>query len=107
MPEKPTARKIAEQEQEHPSLKVDLRTDASHLPDRPLSPEEAYLRRKAEVTQQDHEEFLRHQRERARQREAGQTQGRADEAAGTKPAKVNRRNFLTVVAGTAAVGEAA
>jgi thiocyanate desulfurase len=71
------------------------------VPDRPLSAEQAYLQRKAEVMAQDHEEFLRYQQQRAK-------------AADRQPAhptptatKVNRRNFLTVVASTAAVGEAA
>jgi thiocyanate desulfurase len=104
MPEQPTARKVLEQEEERPDLKIDLREEAGNLP---VSAEENYLRRKAEVTQQDYEEFLRYKEEKARQAEAAQAQQPVADEAGTKPAKVNRRNFLTVVAGTAAVGEAA
>ena len=57
---------------------------------RPLAPEQAYLRRKAEVTRQDHAEFLHYQQEKARAAERP--------PADPKPttAKVNRRNFLTV-----------
>ena len=66
-----------------------------------------YLRRKAEVTRQDHEEFSRYQQEKAGQQTASQARSQPAEAAGTRHTKVNRRNFLTVVADTAAVGEAA
>src|SRR5215472_8431250 len=99
MPEQPTARKVLEQEEQRLEPKIDLREEAGNLP---VSAEENYLRRKAEVTQQDYEEFLLYKEAKARQTEAAQApQPVADEA--TKSTKVNRRNFLTVVAGTAAV----
>ena len=104
MPEKPTARKVVEQEEQRPSFKIDLRDEAGNLPDKPRRPEEIYLKRKLEVTQQDYEEFLQYQQEKAERHKA--TQPVADPTEPT-PAKVNRRNFLSVVAGTAAVGEAA
>src|SRR5215472_3003607 len=107
MPEQPTARKVLEQEEERLEPKIDLRDEAGNLPDKSISTEENYLRRKAEVTQQDYEEFLRYKEEKARQAEAAQAQRPVADEARTKPTKVNRRNFLTVVAGTAAVGEAA
>ena len=107
MPEKPTTRKVLEQEEQRPDLKIDLRNEVRSPPDRPISAEENYIRRKSEVTQQDHEEFLRYQQEKARQQTEAQALSQAADADRTKPAKVNRRNFLTVVAGTAAVGEAA
>ena len=107
MPEKPTARKVVEQEEQRPSLKIDLRDEAGDLPAKPRSAIENYLERKAEVTQQDYEEFLQYQQEKARQKEATQARRQVADAAEPQAPKVNRRNFLTVVAGTAAVGEAA
>ena len=104
MPEKPTAKKVVEQEEQRPSFRIDLRDEAGNLPAKPRSAEENYLKRKLEVTRQDYEEFLQYQQEKAQRDEA--TQPVAVPAA-PRPAKVNRRNFLTVVAGTAAVGEAA
>ena len=107
MPEKPTVRKVVEQEEQRPSLKIDLRDEAGNLPDKSRSPEEIYHKRKLEVTREDYEEFLQYQQEKARQSEAGQARRPVAGAAEPTPPKVNRRNFLTVVAGTAAVGEAA
>src|SRR5262249_9076782 len=107
MPEKPTVRKVAEQEEQRPGLKIDLRSEAANLPDKPPSAEANYLKRKLEVTQQDYEEFLQYQQEKARQNEAGQARRPVADAAEPAPPKVNRRNFLTVVAGTPAVGGAA
>ena len=104
MPEQPTARKVLEQEEQRLEPKIDLREEAGNLP---VSAEENYLRRKAEVTQQDYEEFLLYKEAKERQTEAAQAPQPVADEAGTKPTKVNRRNFLTVVAGTAAVGEAA
>ena len=63
--------------------------------------------RKVEVTQQDYEEFLKYQQEKAQQDAVRQAQLQAADTAEATLPKVNRRNFLTVVAGTAAVGEAA
>ena len=107
MPEKSTVRKFVEQEEQRPSLKIDLRGEASNLPDKPSSPEEIYRKRKLEVTREDYEEFLQYQQEKARQNEAGQARRPVADAAEPAPPKVNRRSFLTVVSGTAAVGEAA
>ena len=107
MPENPTARKIAEREQQHPSLKIDLRNDRNGVPDTPLSAEKNYRQRKAEVSQQDHNEFLQYQQAKARETAAAQAHPQPTDEVRAKPAKVDRRNFLTVVAGTAAVGEAA
>ena len=49
-------------QEETPNLKIEIEGEPN-LQDKPLSPEEAFLRRKAEVTQQDHEEFLKYQEE--------------------------------------------
>ena len=104
MPENPTARRVVEQEEQRPSFKMDLQSEAGNLPDKLRRVEEIYLTRKLEVTQQDYEEFLQYQQEKAQRDQV--TPPVADPAK-PAPAKVNRRNFLSVVAGTAAVGEAA
>ena len=106
MPEKTSARKVADEE-ERVNLKIDLRTDDNNFPGRPYSVEKNYLRRKAEVTKQDHKEFLLYEQEKARRTAPAQAERRSTDETGSQSAKVNRRNFLTVVAGTAAVGEAA
>jgi thiocyanate desulfurase len=103
--EKPTATKVAEHEEPDPSFKTDLQIHDGSLPDKPRNLEENYLKRKAEVTLQDYEEFLQYQREKSRQNEAPQAP-RPLNAADQTHFNVNRRNFLTVVASTAAVGEA-
>ena len=85
------------------------------MPDTSHSVEENYRKRKAEVTQQDYEEFLEYLKEKnardeqqnAQQSEGEQTGRPTSETPERASPKVNRRNFLTVVAGTAAVGEAA
>ena len=60
MPEKPTVRKVVEQEEQRPSLKIDLRNEPGNLLEKPLSAEDIYLKRKVEVTQQDYQEFLQY-----------------------------------------------
>src|ERR1700680_4541671 len=40
-----------------PNMELDVSSEAKSAPNTPLSPEQGYLKRKAEVTQQDHEEF--------------------------------------------------
>ena len=111
----PTAKKAAEKEELQPKIEIDLRSDENSLPDTALSVEENYRKRKAEVTQQDYEEFLEYLKEKsardeqqnAQQSEGEQTGRPTSETPERASPKVNRRNFLTVVAGTAAVGEAA
>lgn len=90
-----------------PDLKVDLRNEAGDLPVAAESSAEKYLRRRAEVAQQDYEEFSQYQRDKAARDEQNGRQSRQEAAEQTAPTPVNRRSFLTVVAGTAAVGEAA
>src|SRR5262249_14632512 len=103
MSEKPTARKVAEREELRLNLKMDLAGNASNLPAKLSGAEEVYLKRKAEVTQQDHQEFLEYQQKKARQTVEAQRAAYAEESA---PRKLDRRSFFSVVAGTAAVGEA-
>ena len=103
--EKQSANRVVEQEEPRLSVKIDLRTEATDLPDKPRSAEKNYLKRKAEVTRQDYEEFLQYQREKAQQDEARQAP-RPVEAPERASLNVDRRSFLTVVASTAAVGEA-
>jgi hypothetical protein len=61
---------------------------------------EAYLQRKAEVTQSDHQAFQDYLNQKAQALPAPQ-----DAAAPEQPSKFNRRNLLKVVAGTAVAGE--
>ena len=51
---KPKMREAAE---DAPLPKLDVESQPKGAPDRPLSPEQSYLQRKAEVAQQDHEVF--------------------------------------------------
>ena len=51
---KPKMREAAE---DAPLPKLDVESQPKRAPDRPLSPEQSYLQRKAEVAQQDHEVF--------------------------------------------------
>ena len=110
----PTARKVAEKEVLQPKIEIDIRSDENSLPDTSRSVEENYRKRKAEVTQQDYDEFLEYLKEKSARDEQqnaeseGEQTGRpTSETPERASPKVNRRNFLTVVAGTAAVGEAA
>src|SRR5262249_57060297 len=78
--------------------------ETQNAPEEPLTPEEIYLKRRDEVAQQDHAEFseyLQKKMERERKQQL-QTVEWPDKPRPT----LNRRNLLTWVAGTAAVGEA-
>src|SRR5439155_2825311 len=90
---------------ENPTLETDLQSARASPPDNPRSPEQRYLQRKAEVMRRDHEEFFQYHREKAQRTEAEQAHRPAADTAPPVPTRVNRRNFLPVVAGTAAVGE--
>jgi thiocyanate desulfurase len=80
-----------------------------------INPEEHYRKRQLEVTHQDHEEFVKYLEEKRTREEEKRAQavlpephasiqtGNAEKA----PSKLDRRSFLTVVASTAAVGDAA
>ncbi len=85
---------------------VDMRGEAAGPT--ALTPEARFLQRKAEVTQQDHAEFLEYQKEKAQRAEmAASAVVAAPVQEQPRTRRLNRRNFLTVVATTAAVGEAA
>src|SRR5258706_2710171 len=99
------ANNVAEQEQQGLSVKVDLRTEASNLPDKPCSAEENYLKRKAEVTRQDYEEFLQYRRGEAQQNE-GRQRPPFVEVGVRKPLSVHRRRFLPLRSRTAPRGGA-
>ena len=60
---------------------------------------ERYLKRKAEVTEEDHRKFQDYLEQKARQ------VAPADDRPPEKPSLVNRRNLLKVVAGTAVAAE--
>jgi hypothetical protein len=99
-------------EQESPStLPVAMQESPDGQAGAGLPPEQRYLDRKAEVTRQDHAEFLayldakRAQEEQKRARQQLTVLPGREDAAGAP--KLNRRSFLTKVAGTAAAGEAA
>jgi hypothetical protein len=87
-----------------PEMTPEAAPGADNAPDTPLTPEQIYLKRKAEVTQQDHAEFSEYlQKKIARERK--QQLQPLDAPERPRP-KLNRRSLLTWVAGTAAVGEA-
>ncbi len=72
----------------------------------PASPVERYLKRKAEVTAEDHGEFEEYLKEKAR-REPPDGVPAERPSPGQRKAKLNRRSALKLVAGTAVAGEAA
>src|SRR5262249_51949104 len=72
-------------------------------PETPLTAEQIYLKRKAEVAQQDNEDFSDYLREKTAR---DQQQAPQPAPAQTAPRKLNRRSLLTWAAGTAVVGEA-
>ncbi|MGH7785200.1 MAG: hypothetical protein ACREO5_15350, partial [Candidatus Binatia bacterium] len=93
-----------------PNFQVDTQNDPKNLNESPLSPTERYLKRKTEVTEQDHQEFLAYleaKRAREEEKRIRESAPKQVELADAAPSKLDRRSFLTVVAGTAAVGEAA
>ena len=74
----PTARKVAEKGGLQPKLEIDIRSDENSLPDTSRSVEENYRKRKAEVTQQDYDEFLEYLKEKSardEQQNAQQSEG--------------------------------
>src|ERR1043166_8312723 len=96
--------KDAEEDVRLPEMKLEVRSETADMPAEPLSPEQLYLRRKSEVTRQDHEAFPNYRRKRG-----GRARQRARHPADpprAAPTKLNRRTLLTWAAGTAAVGEA-
>src|SRR5262249_39405154 len=97
-----------------PKRKPEVESEAK--PEPPLPAEQLYLKRKAEVAQQDNEDFSDYLREKAtrNQQQAPQAAPAPQTAAApqaapapqTAPRKLNRRSLLTWAAGTAVVGEA-
>lgn len=49
-----------------PKIKMEVRSDAESVSEGPLRPEQGFLKRQAEVTQQDHEQFSEYLQEKAR-----------------------------------------
>jgi len=97
MPEKPTARKVAEQEEQRPNLKIDLQSEPHSLPDKPLSAEEFFRRRKAEVTQQDYDEFLEYLKEKSeRDEQQNARQAEANKLGGRLPNHLKRRRRRSI-----------
>ena len=98
---KPKMREAAE---DAPLPKLDVESQPKRAPDMPLSPEQSYLQRKAEVAQQDHEVFSEYLQEKIAREQQQKVQ--LAEPPPKAPTKVNRRSLLTWAAGTAVVGEA-
>jgi hypothetical protein len=98
---KPRMKEAAE---DAPLPKLDVENQPKRAPDRPLSPEQSYLQRKAQVAQQDHEVFSEYLQEKIAREQQQKVQ--FAEPPPKAPTKVNRRSLLTWVAGTAVVGEA-
>jgi hypothetical protein len=88
-----------------PNMKLGVRSDAESLPDRPLSPEQNFLKRKTEVTQQDHEEFSTYVQEKSARDQ--QQKAPPTDVPQRAPLRVDRRSLLRWAAGSAAAGEAA
>src|SRR5262249_11430493 len=91
-----------------PKMKLEVESEAK--PETPLTAEQIYLKRKAEVTQQDNADFSNYLREKASRDEQEKLQPAPvpppAAAPQTAPRKLNRRSLLTWAAGTAVVGEA-
>src|SRR5713226_1729080 len=87
-----------------PNMKVEVRRGAKSMPDRPVSPEQSFLKRKTEVTQQDHEDFSAYVQEKSA-RDQRQKAPPSD-APQRMPSRVNRRSLLKWAAGSAAASEA-
>ena len=83
----PTARKVAEKEVLQPKLEIDIRSDENSLPDTSRSVEENYRKRKAEVTQQDYEEFLEYLKEKNARDEQQKRSKVKGSKLGARPAK--------------------
>ncbi|MFL6824504.1 MAG: YncE family protein [Xanthobacteraceae bacterium] len=89
-----------------PQVKVELESEAKA----PLTAEQIYLKRQAEVARQDNEAFSDYVRKKAARDEQEAAQAPAPPKAASvserAPRKLNRRSLLTWAAGTAVVGEA-
>ena len=96
--------KMKEAAEDAPLPKLDVENQPKRAPDTPLSPEQSYLQRKAEVARQDHEVFSEYLQEKIARDQ--QQKVRLAEPPPKVPPKVNRRSLLTWAAGTAVVGEA-
>ena len=76
---------------ELPKMKLEVESEAK--PETPLTAEQIYLKRKAEVAQQDNEDFSDYLREKAaRDQQQAPQPGPAPQ---TAPRKLNRRSLLT------------
>jgi len=86
-----------------PEMKVELEGESKV----PLTAEQIYLKRQAEVTQQDNQDFSDYlQRKAARDQEQPAPAPPVASAPQQPARKLNRRSLLTWAAGTAVVGEA-
>src|SRR5262249_56455517 len=88
---------------ELPKMKLEVESEGK--PETPLTAEEIYLKRKAEVARQDNEDFSDYLREKAaRDQQQAPHAAPAPQTASTPqtaPRKLNRRSLLPSPAGTA------
>src|ERR1700758_2708667 len=90
-----------------PKMKLEVESEVK--PETPLTAEQIYRKRQAEVAQQDNEDFSDYLREKAardQQQAPEPAPAQTAPAPQTAPRKLNRRSLLTWAAGTAVVGEA-
>jgi len=86
-----------------PEMKVELEGESKV----PLTAEQIYLKRQAEVTQQDNQDFSDYLQRKAARDQEQPAPAPPVACAPQQPArKLNRRSLLTWAAGTAVVGEA-
>src|SRR6516165_5753558 len=102
--------KFKEPMQDVELAKMKLEVESEAKPETPLTAEQIYLKRQAEVAQQDNEDFSDYLRQKASRDQQQAPQGAPEPqtaaAPQTAPRKLNRRSLLTWAAGTAVVGEA-
>ena len=96
--------KIKEAAEDAPVPKLEVESQPGGAAPKPLSPEQSYLQRKAEVTQQDHEIFSEYLQEKIAREQQQKVQ--VAEPPPRAPTRLNRRSLLSWAAGTAVVGEA-
>jgi thiocyanate desulfurase len=88
-----------------PDLKLDAGSNASNTPSDAPDPVQSFLKRKGEVTQQDHQEFSAYVQEKSARDQ--QQRVPATDALRAVQSRLNRRSLLKWAAGTTAAGEAA
>ena len=86
--------KIKEAAEDAPVPKLEVESQPGGAAPKPLSPEQSYLQRKAEVTQQDHEIFSEYLQEKIAREQQQKVQ--VAEPPPRAPTKLNRRSLPSV-----------